>query len=329
MVDEVQRALEEATKRFNETATAMRSTAREVGSELEATRTELARGVMELPEETRASAAAMRRVVAEQISALSELNDIVRAQSAGYDVSEHHEPARPAPQPPKSSRPEPEPARPEPQPARPDPSPFRYEPQAERQEAPRQASRGESTNASRQPTVDVPPPAPMPLRVLAPPSAAASPQPQQAPPASPPLGAVPSREDTGGWLRDVLRNASAKQAAAAHAPGTFSSLTQEIVRAIDAKALTDAWTHYQAGEANAFSRRIYTLPGQGTYDEVRKKLQRDPEFARTAQAYMAEFEQLLKRAAAGPRPVEEARDYLLSDRGRVYTMLAHASGRLN
>ena len=78
-----------------------------------------------------------------------------------------------------------------------------------------------------------------------------------------------------------------------------------------------------------FSRRIYKLSGQGTYDEVRKKLQRDPEFARTAQAYMAEFEQLLKRAAAGPRPVEESRDYLLSDRGRVYTMLAHASGRLN
>jgi hypothetical protein len=283
---------------------------------------------MELPEETRASAAAMRRVVAEQISALSELNDIVRAQSAGYDVSEHREPARPAPQPPKSARPEPEPARPEPQPARPDPSPFRYEPKTERQKPPHAAPRGESTNADRQPTVDVPPPAPMPLRVLAPPSAAPSPQPQQSPPASP-LGAVPSREDTGGWLRDVLRNASAKQAAAAHAPGTFSSLTQEIARAIDVKALTDAWIHYQAGEANAFSRRIYTLPGQGTYDEVRKKLQRDPEFARTAQAYMAEFEQLLKRAAACPRPVEEARDYLLSDRGRVYTMLAHASGRLN
>ena len=64
-----------------------------------------------------------------------------------------------------------------------------------------------------------------------------------------------------------------------------------------------------------FSRRIYTLSGQGTYDEVRKKLQRDPEFARTAQAYMAEFEQLLKRAAAGPRPAQESRDYLLSDRG--------------
>ena len=104
---------------------------------------------------------------------------------------------------------------------------------------------------------------------------------------------------------------------------------KEIARAIDVSALGDAWGRYQAGESNVFSRRIYTLSGQGTYDEVRKKLQRDPEFARTAQAYMAEFEQLLKRAAAGPRPAEESREYLLSDRGKVYTMLAHASGRLN
>ena len=43
---------------------------------------------------------------------------------------------------------------------------------------------------------------------------------------------------------------------------------------------------------------------------------------------MAEFEQLLKRAATGPEPAAETREYLLSDRGRVYTMLAHASGRL-
>src|SRR5690606_15448174 len=79
MVVDMQRAIEEATQRFAETARAMRDTAREVGSELEATRAELSRGVNELPEETRASAAAMRRVVAEQIEALSELNAIVRS----------------------------------------------------------------------------------------------------------------------------------------------------------------------------------------------------------------------------------------------------------
>jgi len=62
---------------------------------------------------------------------------------------------------------------------------------------------------------------------------------------------------------------------------------------------------------------------------VRKRIQRDADFARTAQAYMSEFEQLLKRAAAGPRPAAETREYLLSDRGKVYTTLAHASGRLS
>ena len=70
------------------------------------------------------------------------------------------------------------------------------------------------------------------------------------------------------------------------------------------------------------------LTGQATYDEVRKRVQRDADFAKTAATYMAEFEQLLKRAATGPEPAAETREYLLSDRGRVYTMLAHASGRL-
>ena len=133
-------------------------------------------------------------------------------------------------------------------------------------------------------------------------------------------------EGEGGWLRDVLRNATAKQQSQSQ-PG-LSGLTEEIAQAIDDAALADAWARYQAGESNVFSRRIYTLAGQGTYDDVRKKLQRDPEFARTATAYMSEFEQLLKRAASGAHPAAETREQLLSDRGKVYTTLAHASGRL-
>jgi hypothetical protein len=43
---------------------------------------------------------------------------------------------------------------------------------------------------------------------------------------------------------------------------------------------------------------------------------------------LSEFEQLLQLAATGPNPAAQALEYLLSDRGRVYTMLAHASGRL-
>ena len=49
---------------------------------------------------------------------------------------------------------------------------------------------------------------------------------------------------------------------------------------------------------------------------------------KNAGSYMTEFEQLLQRAASGADPVGETRAYLTSDRGKVYTMLAHASGRL-
>jgi hypothetical protein len=275
----------------------MRETAREVGNELEATRTELARGVNELPEETRASAAAMRRVVAEQIEALSELNAIVRSQPATHDLNDRR-PARPAP------RAEPRQEAPAYQPARP-PAPARETYRAE--PARQQALADPIRPAERQPEA-----------FRAPEPARHQPEPE----------ADPVAASEGGWLRDVLRNASAKQQGNQPQPG-LSGLTEDIARSIDDAALADAWARYQAGESNVFSRRIYTLAGQGTYDDVRKKLQRDPEFARTAQAYMGEFEQLLKRAAAGAQPAAETREYLLSDRGKVYTTLAHASGRLN
>ena len=331
MILEMQSALEEATQRFNETASAMRATAKEVGSELEATRSELARGVMELPEETKSSAAAMRRVVAEQIEALAELNAIVRSQPATHDLNERRPPAAPTRQ--SIARDEVPASRPEPR-----PEPVRPEPA--RVETPRVEARAAETRVIETPRPrfvpmpDVPTPAPV----------AATPRPQPAPveakvAAPAPAPAAAKAEDGGGWLRDVLRNASGPTApaaaqpvpaapAAAPQPQNLNTLTDEIARSMDQAALAEAWQRYQAGEQNVFSRRIYTLTGQATYDEVRKRIQRDQDFARTAATYMAEFEQLLKRAATGSDPAGETREYLLSDRGRVYTMLAHASGRL-
>ena len=295
MILEMQQALEEATRRFNETADAMRETAKDVGSTLEATRSELAKGVMELPEETRTSAAAMRRVVAEQIEALSELNAIVRAQSATHDFTERRAAPR-AEAPRAESRPEPrrEAPRPAEAPRATDPAPSRPAPQPA---APR-APLGEN---------------PTPLR------------PAAAPVAEAVRPAAKPEEANGGWLRDVLRNANAP---AAPQQQNLSVLTDEIARAIDPVALGDAWRRYQQGEQNVFSRRIYTLSGQSTFDEIKRRLGRDPDFTKNTQSYMAEFEQLLQRAAAGNDPIGETRAYLTSDRGKVYTMLAHASGRL-
>jgi hypothetical protein len=306
LILEMQQALEEATKRFNETADAMRATAREVGSELESTRSELARGVMELPEETKASAAAMRRVVAEQIEALSELNAIVRAQPATHDLND----GRRAPPPtPRREELRAEPVREAPAPRAPEPV-RAPEPARAAAPAPRPA------------------PAPAAATVTAPRPAAPAPAPTPAPAPALAAAAAAKTEEGGGWLRDVLRNATA-QASAAPAQPNLTNLTEEIAKAMDQTALAEAWARYQNGEQNVFSRRIYTLSGQGTYDQVRKRLQQDPEFARTSATYMSEFEQLLQQAAQSSNPAAAAREFLLSDRGRVYTMLAHASGRVS
>jgi hypothetical protein len=73
-----------------------------------------------------------------------------------------------------------------------------------------------------------------------------------------------------------------------------------------------------------FTRRLYTLQGQSTYDEIRRKYQRDGEFRAAVDRYVADFERLLDDVT---RDGSDAAAYLNGDTGKVYTMLAHASGR--
>jgi flagellar motor protein MotB len=249
---------------------------------------------MELPEETRTSANAMRRVVAEQIEALSELNAIVRAQSATHDLSDRRPPSPPRAETPRAE-PRPEPVRAA-EPMRPAPAPLQ-------QPLQRTVTVAEAPRVVAAPVAEAPRPA-----------------------------AAKTEEAGGGWLRDVLRNANTPATAAAPvappAAPNLTSLTDEIARAIDPAALGDAWQQYQMGAQNTFSRRIYTLTGQSTFDQVKRRLTSDADFGKNAASYMSEFEQLLQRAAQGADPVGETRAILISDRGKVYTMLAHASGRL-
>ena len=62
--------------------------ASQVQRELDQTRQELRRGVLDLPQETSETAEAMRRVVSDQIRALKELAALVSDSGATYDVVE-------------------------------------------------------------------------------------------------------------------------------------------------------------------------------------------------------------------------------------------------
>src|SRR5947209_18304448 len=81
----------QTSERFIEIVRQMREMSAAMQREMEQTRGELRKGILELPQETADSAAQMRRVIVEQIDALAELNRIV-ARHGGAAVEQ--QPAR-------------------------------------------------------------------------------------------------------------------------------------------------------------------------------------------------------------------------------------------
>ncbi len=181
-------------------------------------------------------------------------------------------------------------------------------------------------------------------------------------PLSPAPSAAPAQGEgggEGGWVSDLLRRASrddeavstpeapAIEVASAQRPAAEASangaatakveadqplgaLSVDIAKAIDHEASVELWERHRRGEHNVFTRRLYTLQGQQTFDEIRKKYQRDAKFRTAVDRYIGDFEKLLaevNRKNGDNRAASNA--YLTSDTGKVYTMLAHASGRFD
>ena len=76
----------QSAERFATMVASMKQMAAEMHRELEATRNELRRGVLEMPQEAAESTAQMRKVIVDQIEALAELNRIVAHHGRGLDV---------------------------------------------------------------------------------------------------------------------------------------------------------------------------------------------------------------------------------------------------
>jgi hypothetical protein len=103
----------------------------------------------------------------------------------------------------------------------------------------------------------------------------------------------------------------------------------DFARGVDHEAIAQLWDRYSQGERNVFTRRLYTMQGQQIFDEIRKRYRSDQDFRQTVERYLSEFERLLEDVAQDdPREVV-VRTYLISDTGKVYTMLAHAAGRFD
>jgi ABC-type transporter Mla subunit MlaD len=331
-----------ATERFTEIVQSMKHMAREMERELEGTRQELRRGIMELPQETAETTAQMRRVVVDQIEALAELNRIVARHGREFEVVEA--------------------------------TPVR--------ETAREVAREPGREVAREPVrriAEAPGGAP-PRRIELPQRPAPAPRPDVHPSAPPIVPQQPPRRAEGGaapannpapsgngstqgqqagqqgnqanWLSDLLNRASQPEAPQPprgegrpnlrqepqprpeeqrpprHTIESLDSLSVDIARMIDHDAAAELWDRYNRGERNVFTRRLYTMQGQKAFDEIRRRYRGDREFKQTVDRYIGEFERLLDEVSRDDRGQVVVRTYLTSETGKVYTMLAHAAGRI-
>lgn len=331
---EVNTLFRDMNQRFTDAARELREVANEVQHSLDQTRQELKRGVFELPHETRESTAAMRRLVADQIKALAELNEIVNRYSKNIDLAQ--------PRRVKMSEEAFAPASPE---------PVRAAARAEFVPPPladRIPPRPEAT-PSRE-IRDRAEPARMPRRLERDPLD----DERDRRPERPRRDERPAA-GKGGWLSEMLvrtkrdddegederparrenrardddREPAAKDAGTQmRSIESLDALSVDIARLVDHDAAVGLWDRYKRGEKNVFTRRLYSAQGQKTFEDIRRKYRRSTEFRETVDRYIEEFERLLDQVARDDRGQVLTRTYLTSDTGKVYTLLAHASGRL-
>ena len=135
-----------------------------------------------------------------------------------------------------------------------------------------------------------------------------------------------SRADAGGAGREVPRGRTPPQSGVSGNP--LESLSLDIGRLMDRNLAAEMWDRYQRGESKAFTKRLYTPAGQKAFDEVSRKYRADRTFKQTVDRYITEFERLLDEVARDERGPQVLRGHLTSETGLVYTLLAHAAGRL-
>ena len=155
---------------------------------------------------------------------------------------------------------------------------------------------------------------------------------------APPVSPASSDQGRDGWLSDLLNradtgpgNGNAPRGRASQAPAAgnpLESLSLDIGRLMDRNLAAEMWDRYQRGESKAFTKRLYTPAGQKAFDEVARKYRADRNFKQTVDRYITEFERLLDEVARDERGPAALRSHLTSETGLVYTLLAHAAGRL-
>jgi hypothetical protein len=165
---------------------------------------------------------------------------------------------------------------------------------------------------------DVTPPTPLPQ--TAPVSLTATFAAQQRTDQNPNLPVPVSPDGSDRWtLGDLLARASRED-------GGINIAS--ISRALDPTTASAIWSRFRAGQRGIMVRSIYTNDGRTLFDDISARYRTDTDFRRVVDRFLVDFEWLARDVEQKDPSGRSVHNHLISDSGRVYLFLAHASGRL-
>ena len=103
---------------------------------------------------------------------------------------------------------------------------------------------------------------------------------------------------------------------------------KDIASAVDEDVAIEVWRRVNQGEHGIISRNIYNHEGQKTFDQVKRRYENDTTFRHIVDRYLTDFERMLQDAKKADPKGRTVQSHLVSETGRIYLVLGHASGRL-
>jgi hypothetical protein len=314
VITQIGRQLEQMRGQFDNASRGMRDAAQKTATDLDSLRQEMQRRMEGLPQQTAQATAAIRKALADQLKEIEAITPVLTRPQIG---SSSPEPYRQAQLPPRRDPFRGDEGR---APQYDTPPQHRFEAPGDASEAPLDLGAVEGSLSQQM--------------------SAAQHAERRGPGGQ---GQVEFRQPEHrreGWsVGDLLTNADAPgyppQRPDPFAPratrpqpagGSQGLRLDEIARAIDHRTAAEVWQRFRAGERGVLGRHLYSIDGQQTFDEISQRYDRDGEFRATVDRYIGDFERLLRDAEQNDPSVMQ--NYMTSETGRVYLLLAHASGRL-
>ncbi len=327
--NELRRSVNQMSNELEKTRSDLEAAISNISSEMEKAREEISQAIVKLPEETTRNTAALRQAVMDEIGALDALNQMVQGKSGIDDT--YQPPERSRENLVKSRLPIKTAATPKinEKPVRSEGFKRKFTSSMPGEDTQRSSSKWslpELLAAASKPEDDAESLAPIGL-----PRTSINKHEVSPPPVHdnlPPLQEAMHISEPP-VMEDTMQPQYEFESPPEQSPATLNSLSVDLSRALDHQAPAELWRRYRDGEAGVFTRRLYTPRGQRIFDEIAHKYQKEREFSSDVDRYIRDFENLLDSATDSDRESMLVDTYLTSETGKVYLMLAHASGRLS